>query len=43
MASATAGAGLARLAARCGRDFRSGVVLYTGDSILPLDQREMFR
>ena len=38
-ATAGAGAGLARLAARCGRDFRSGVVLYTGDSILPLGEK----
>ena len=38
-ATASAGAGLARLAARCGRDFRGGVVLYTGDSILPLGGR----
>ena len=38
-ATAGAGAGLARLAARCGRDFRGGVVLYTGDSILPLGER----
>ena len=38
-ATAGAGAGLARLAARCGRDFRGGVVLYTGDSILPLGEK----
>ena len=30
------GRGLARLAADCGKDFRGGVVLYAGDSVLPL-------
>ena len=38
-ATAGAGAGLVRLAAHCGRDFRGGVVLYTGDSILPLGEK----
>jgi len=38
-ATASAGAGLARLAERCGRDFRGGVVLYTGDSTLSLGER----
>jgi len=30
------GRGLARLAADCGENFRGGVVLYAGDSVLPL-------
>ena len=35
------GRGLARLADRCGDDFVSGVVLYTGDDVLPLGDRRM--
>ena len=35
------GRGLARLAADCGGNFRGGVVLYAGDSVLPLGDRRM--
>ena len=35
------GRGLARLADRCGDDFVSGVVLYTGRDVLPLGDRRM--
>ena len=36
-----AGRGLRRLAEDCGERFRGGVVLYAGDSTLPLGDRRM--
>ena len=35
------GRGLRRLAETCGKNFRDGVVLYAGDSVLPLGDRRM--
>lgn len=37
----SAGAGLGRLAARCGDDFEAGIVLYNGSDILPLSADRM--
>lgn len=36
------GRGLRRLAEQCGRDYRGGVLLYAGESTLPLDQAGNF-
>ena len=37
----SAGAGLRRLAALCGKDFEAGIVLYNGSDILPLAEERM--
>jgi uncharacterized protein len=36
------GRGLRRLAEQCGKDFRGGVLLYSGDSTLPLQGSKLF-
>ena len=36
------GQGLARLAERCGDDFQYGILLYTGQDLLPLGDKRMF-